>query len=72
MVPSCLPVRFVERFLKALVGPRMQSAFVAVLVLALGTGIFIRFDPQDLSFIDALCRLTSDSNRKPQPTFPRL
>ena len=70
MVPSCLPVRFDKRFLKALVGPRMRSFLATAILLALGTVTFILADPQDLSFIDALCRLTSDSNRK--PTFPRL
>ena len=70
MVLSCLPVRFDVRSLEALVGPRKFSFLVFASVLALGTVTFILFDPQDLSFIDALCRLTSDSNRK--PTFPRL
>ena len=70
MVPSCLPVRIDKRFLKALVGPRMRSFLATAFLLALGTVTFLLADPQDLSFIDSLCRLTSDSNRK--PTFPRL
>lgn len=60
MVPSCLPVRFDVRFLKALVDPgRMRSFLATALLLAVGTATFFLADPQDLSFIDALCRLTS-------------
>lgn len=55
MVPSCLPVRFDVRFLKALVGPgRMRSFLATALLLAVGTATFFLADPQDLSFIDAL------------------
>ena len=65
MVPSCLPVRFDVRSLKALVGPRKFSFLMTAFLLAVGTVTFILADPQDLSFIDSLCRLTFNSNPSP-------
>ena len=55
------------RFLQALVGPRMRSFLATVLLLALGFTVY--YLAEDLSVIDALCRLTTGRTSTP---YPRL
>ena len=66
MVPACLPVRLDVRFLQALVGPRTRSFLATVLLLALGFTVFYLADAQELSIIDALCKICSPP-AEPQP-----
>ena len=63
MLLACLPVRMDFRFLQALLGPRMRSFLATVLLLALGFTVY--YLAEELSVIDALCRLTTSRTSTP-------